>query len=235
MDISCLFTICLAVNFTGQSAKRENGMRLVSLGRACEVGFQIRLHTSQVGSDYFDWLITPFEGLMMALNQNFEGLMDGQDLYRQEDKNFVNNRRTGIQYGHVFRRNERHEIPHNFLDDLDCVKEKFNHFKNRFNSYQHSSEKICFIRRDINGGEAISLCEKLQSIYPSLNFSLACVNEHDLGSAVSGDSRIIDLRVPNSGHDGLGHADHWAEILMAAHLTDRPFQKKKSDIVIPFQ
>ena len=211
-----------------------NHMRMVSLGRACEVAFQIRMHSNKTDSDFFDWLITPFDGLMEALRSNLDGLLEADELYLQADKNFVNNKRTGIQYGHVFMRDESHNIPDTFLEDLPRVREKFDYLKAKFFSNAKSEGPICFIRRDINSSQAKILEEQLEAMFPSLDFKLACVNAEDVGLGDTNSPRIIDLRIVNSAHDGLGFPEPWAEALTGAGLTTQPFAQTKEHIVIPF-
>lgn len=209
-------------------------MRLVSLGQACEVGFQIRLHTSKTDSDFFDWLITPFDSLMISLDNRFSGLLNSDDLYLQEDRNFVNNRVTGIQYGHVFARNANHDIPDNFADDLSRVKSKFSYLKRKFLSYAETESPICFVRRNINNIQAEALNAKFVTMFPTLNFTICCVNSSDAGISTLDSDRFIDLRIVDSGPDGLGDSESWAKALVGAGLSDKPFQKTKDEIVIPF-
>lgn len=209
-------------------------MRMVSLGRACEVAFQIRMHSDKIDSDFFDWLITPFDGLMAALRSNLDGLLEADELYLQNDKNFVNNKKTGIQYGHVFMRDENHNIPDNFLDDLPRVRNKFDYLKEKFFSNAKSEDPICFIRRDISSIQAKILEEQIEAMFPSLDFKLACVNAEDVGLSDAKSPRVIDLRIVNGAHDGLGFPESWAEALTGAGLTTKPFVKTKEDIVIPF-
>jgi len=209
-------------------------MRLVSLGQACEVAFEIKIHSPKADSDFFDWLITPFDGLMMALNGEFKDLLNPEDLYLQDDKNFVNNRRTGIQYGHVFLRDDFHNIPDAFLDDLDRVQSKFDYLIEKFHSYKQGGEQICFVRRSVDSSQAVILHDRLIEIFPALDFKIACVNAADLGISSLPSSRFIDLRVVDGGPDGLGYPEEWANALVLAGLTDQPFVKSKDDIVIPF-
>lgn len=209
-------------------------MRLISLGRACEVGYQIKLHTQKTDGDFFDWLITPFDSLITALDRNLENLLNPGDLYLQEDKNFVNNRITGIQYGHVFLRDEAHLIPENFLEDLPRVQQKFEHFRAKFLASGQGGEPICFMRRDVNAEQAMVLDQRLIGLFPSVNFQIGCVNSADLGIAALANDRLLDLRIPDGGHDGLGYPDPWADALVAAGLTNQPFQKTKGDVVIPW-
>lgn len=209
-------------------------MRLISLGRACEVGYQIKLHTPKSDGDFFDWLITPFDGLIAALDQQFQHLLNPEDLYLQEDRNFVNNRVTGIQYGHVFLRDETHMIPSNFLDDLPRVTQKFEYFREKFFSSGRGSDPICYVRRDINADQAVLLEQRLEAMFPTLQFRIACVNSEDLGISAIQSDRFLDLRIPDGGPDGLGNPDYWAEAFVAAGLTDRPFQKTKDEVVIPW-
>ena len=209
-------------------------MRLISLGRPCEVGFQIRMHSKKSDGDFFDWLITPFDSLMMALNNNFENLLNLDDLYRQEDMNFVNNRVTGIQYGHVFLRDKSHNIPANFLEDLPRVQSKFEYFRRKFCSNADGSQELCFVRRDVNSEQGQVLEARIAEMFPSLDFKIACVNSQDLGIWMLKNPRILDLRVVDGGHDGLGYPQDWATALVEAGLTDHPFDKTKEDIVIPF-
>jgi hypothetical protein len=171
---------------------------------------------------------------MKALSDGLCDLLNESDLYLQEDKNFVNNRVTGIQYGHVFLRDSEHNIPVNFVADLGRVTSKFSYLRNKFYENANGSSPICFVRRDINAEQAEILSSKISEMFPALEFKIACVNSTDLGISLLTNVKLLDLRIIDSAHDGLGHPEHWAAALVEAGLTDRPFQKTKEDIIIPY-
>lgn len=209
----------------------EELLRLISLGKACETAFQIRLHTPKVDADFFDWLITPFDGLMKILHEEFSGHLNPRDLYLQDDRNFINNAITGVQYGHVFLRDAiTHLHPDNFLDDLERVQSIFDYLAEKFIRNASAGLPLGFVRREIIPSQALELESFFRARFPELQFNIIAVNGTYQGVGDLDPARFSELTVPASGPDGLGLADEWATALVGAGLTDRPFQKTKDDV-----
>lgn len=205
-------------------------MRLISVGQACEVAFEIRMHTPKVDADYFDWLITPFDGLIQALNSGFTNQLQAEDLYLQDDKNFVVNRRTGIKFGHVFKRDSAGDIITDFETDLDRVTSIFEHLSAKFEINARSGAPLGFVRRDLTPDQALIFTETISALYPELEYKIIAVNEVDMECRKLDAERFIDLVVPPSGHDGLGLAEAWAAEMLATGLTAETFVKTKDDV-----
>lgn len=204
-------------------------MRLVSLGYTCEVAFEIRMHTPKNDADYFDWLITPFDALIGALNSRFEHQLHADDLYLEGDKNFVVNRRTGIKFGHIFKRKD-HDIIDDFLSDLDRVNSIFSYLSEKFERNANRGEPLGFVRRNLSSAEAQILADTISSLYPRLDFKIIAVNAENLNCAALDPMRFCDLVIPPSGNDGLGHPEPWAAELIAKGLTETPFIRTKDDV-----
>ena len=204
-------------------------MRLISVGGACEVAFEIRMHTQKTDADFFDWLITPFEALIDVIQADFTGLLDAEDLFLQDDKNFVVNRRTGIKYGHVFQRDASGKIIEDFGSDLPRVTEIFAYLAEKFRTNARNGMRLGFVRRGCDPAQAGRLITAIETAFPELVFQLIAVNSELLGCSDI-DERIVELAISESGPDGLGHPQIWADRLVEANLTDSPFNKTKDEV-----
>ena len=205
-------------------------MILISVGSTCETAFEIRMHTPKGDADFFDWLITPFDALVGAIRSDFTDLLRPEDLYLQDDKNFVVNRATGIKYGHVFKRDGNGDIITDFLSDLDRVVSIFRHLKGKLDKRVVSGEPLGFVRRGLTPDEAVMLRDTIADRYPALAFKIIAVNATPVDCAARDPDRFIDLTIPDSGPDGLGHADAWGAALVAAGLTDTPHVRTKDQV-----
>ena len=205
---------------------------LISLGSVCEVAYQIKLHTDKDESDYFDWLITPIAAVVFALERNFEGMFDLNDLEIFANGEAVHNKKTGIMYLHTFPLSEDRLVLPNFRDLYPDASSKFLHFRRKFLALKDRNDPVTFIRRDVSPEEASLLCETIRRNFSKLKFRLIAVNvpgEYP-NDGFNNDS-VKQIEVPKSGPGGLGVSEIWCQEFIRIGLVDHGFRKEYHQIV----
>lgn len=76
--------------------------RIVSTGIYCQPAWQIRRFTGVVTPSYFDWTESPHRGLVMMIENRFQGFFRKERLSITDDKKAVRDLDTGIVYHHHF-------------------------------------------------------------------------------------------------------------------------------------
>ncbi len=106
---------------------------VVSLGSNCEVTWNIRnyFHTSIAYP--FDWWMTPFNSLLMLLDDRFSGLFDANNIWVPEDCGTVVDTYYNIMYHHDFPRTQDGLVDKNKVESqLDELKQKYAFLSHRF-------------------------------------------------------------------------------------------------------
>jgi hypothetical protein len=140
-----------------------NYYKVVSLGRACDIAYQIRRHFGQTEAYPFDWLITPIDGLIKIIRSDFSGFLDRDQLIVKDGQ--VVHRDTDVIFVHDF---EEAEVDK--LDELlPAIAEKYARRIDRWRKVIHSHEPILFVRGSQSVGNGILADEDARSIYRALS------------------------------------------------------------------
>lgn len=154
----------------------------ISLGAACGPALTLRDLKLRAEAYPFDWVISPFDSLYKALEDDFEFFLT--DLQLRPDQ-------TGIidYYGFHF----THDLPtvhnqtfnvletdftgnctlyHQWENALPLVREKYQRRIKRFRNVCRGKEKVFFIRSETNKAEALLLRDFFKTKYPQLDFVL---------------------------------------------------------------
>lgn len=141
-------------------------MKYISIGRSCQVAYQIRRFFNNNDSYFFDWLITDVNCVDRVLNE-FDENKFLTDIELCADGLRVLDKHTGIQIQHEFKTNSQgiHDVSV-LRDELEIkkVKSKFLYLRNKLlNLLKTSSdEKIVFVWLDwANQGDFI--CKRAKS------------------------------------------------------------------------
>jgi len=201
----------------------------ISLGSYCEVAYQIRKHTGVNHSHYFDWLVTPFNGLIYTLMSDFN-CFNKQNLILSNCKAHVIDTETNIRYNHAFDTDGAGHIPPDFKKQYAEIKDKFNFLKQRFiDTIKDKNNQIYFARRQINSVEAKLLIDFFQEKYPKNNFQFIFINNCEFKLPIYQD-KIISLTIPTD-NDSLGDSEIWADLLIKNNLIESGFQLSNDQIV----
>lgn len=88
----------------------------VSLGGYCEVAHQIRRRWGTKKAHFFDWLVTPFPGLMKILESDFDGVFLRENLRLDPRTHSVVDAANGLAFHHEFTRNELGHVTDDIID-----------------------------------------------------------------------------------------------------------------------
>jgi len=217
----------------------------VSLGSVCQVKHQIDRFAGSVIASPFDWLVTPFAGLLEILKARGQGL--------SESVSAINDTARCDRFGVL--------LPHDFHIvngkaeitswQITQAKRKYLHKWGRFEAACRSSEEIVFVRfggigiptliwpyvmecEPITGEDLNNLAGILKYLFPSLRFSIAWVYHPHLIPVRKVDNLSnsiirIPLSVPNVKHKGIdawtGSDQQWDYVFETCKIT-----KKESTI-----
>lgn len=205
--------------------------RVISLGAICEVAYQVKLHTDKLDADYFDWLITPYDALIGAIKNDFEGFFKLEDLKIYDDQKSVINTKTHVYYFHDFPLSDERTVLPDFPLYYEQAKSKYDHLKGKFLALESFPGRAIFIRRDLSPDSAIFLYKTLEERFPKLDFHLVSANSADHNWPQCSDKKIFCIEVPKTGPDGLEHAEPWCQELKRIGLTDTGYKKTYPEIV----
>lgn len=175
-------------------------------------------------TSYFDNLVTPFDGLIEALNRGCHKILRPEDFEIASWEGFPSAReiKTGIFFHHEFKGGNQAATTNQELvrQDIDGVNEKFSYLAKRFLEVARSSDPKCYIRREYNGDSLDSV--RMHEIRAALidlgakNFALANAHQSDFykGLIVHDDIRYI--QVPKGEDDGwMGCDIRWSHAFLA--------------------
>lgn len=121
--------------------------RVVSLGGNCMVTKEMRLFYGIRAANLFDWWITPGDGLVRLIENDFDGLFERENLRLVGDRRSVANLRYGILHHHDFPRNDEEDRVV-AIDEEHRRRnlEKFAYLKRRWDDLAHNRGAVLFVR-----------------------------------------------------------------------------------------
>jgi hypothetical protein len=118
--------------------------RLISLGRDCQAASQIdRVTGAGRPSQFFDWLVTPHDGLISLLGDDFQGFLSPgniSDRGEHDGFHYAVDSKFGIELIHEF------PISQSIESKLPSVRAKFAHLADRFRALADQSDLV-FVRQ----------------------------------------------------------------------------------------
>lgn len=189
--------------------------RIISLGRACDIAYQIRRVFNQAEAYPFDWLVTPMSGLIKVIQSDFDGFIDADHLEIRDNR--VVNQESNIVFFHDF---EEQQIP-TFKQALPQVMDKYKRRIERWRTVVNSGNPILFVKGSndtslgvITEDQARLIYDTLTQAYPHCDVHLLCQNVPEAGIAPQriGNIRIDNVRKPASAAWS-GDDAAWSEML----------------------
>lgn len=199
----------------------------VSLGEDCQSTFQIRRYLKEhvpVPSGWIDtasesapqgfipfpldWLITPLQSLLQAIDSDFSGflLRDNLEFVDVEPAPYILDKGYGTIFYHFFDRNE------NFLKDYEIVAAKFEKSLKNWRETLHSGKKIVFVRQTrYSGHGAREIASTIERAFPGLTFVLLVASELIDENSVEGN--IVYRSIPLIPGNWQGYNGLWDEAL----------------------
>jgi hypothetical protein len=130
--------------------------RVVSLGGNCMVTKEMRLFYGVEAANMFDWWITPVDGLIQLIENDFDGLFERENLQMVGDRRSVANLRYGILHHHDFLRNDEEDRVVE-MDEEQRLRnvQKFAYLKRRWDDLAHNQGPVLFVRWGWSMSEAL--------------------------------------------------------------------------------
>jgi tetratricopeptide (TPR) repeat protein len=202
---------------------------LISLGHRCDVAFQLRMHGAENIAHFFDWLSTPFDGLIKILSANFEVFApDHLVLNITQSPNYVSCQVTGVDFYHQFPLFDGHVQP-DFLLFYKPFIEKFRYLAERFRNYL-SEHQVTLVRQDTTLSQAQAQALEdlvIEKFRPRDARFLYVLNEaYEEFETAHGRARI--LRAPWSS---VGDPGTWSKFLAEEGLAVSPYRRATIDIL----
>jgi len=162
--------------------------RIISVGCLCHVAYQIRRFTGDTTAFFFDWLYTPFEGLLQALENDFTGAFQRENLVFAHDDLSINrtvrDSKTGFDLFHYLPKDVDGGVKVNVLDaEFPQLKARFEYLSSRWLRTMNGA-RILFVRQVAERRPEPSvkaLAEVLSRKYPTLDFDILAVTMTDTG------------------------------------------------------
>ena len=165
--------------------------RVVSLGGNCMVTMEMRKFFGVESANLFDWWITPGDGLVRLIENDFDGLFATENLQMVGDRRSVANLRYGILHHHDFPRNDVEDrVIGISKKDIARNREKFTYLKKRWDELGDNPGPVLFIRYGWGMGEPllagipaepvgatpVGLMAALERKFPRLDYDLLLID-----------------------------------------------------------
>lgn len=156
----------------------------ISLGARCGTATSLSDLRYRKKAYPLDWLVTPFDGLCQALEDDFAHFLSG---CHREDQGIIDF--YGFQFYHDFPK----EGP--FEDAMSAVMKKYQRRIKRFQEVCLGANKVIFIRaEEVSQQKAIILRDLLIRKYPALDFILIAITSEECTEEPWNLYRIRNLR-----------------------------------------
>lgn len=199
---------------------------LISLGRACDVAFQLRMHGAENIPHFFDWLGGSIESFINIIAADFN-VFDAENLTYVTDHTFrhVKDRVLDLAFWHQFPLIDGHTTADYMLFYPTFIK-TIQFRARRFREYV-TSHSVTLVRRDITQDEALRLEDVFFNRFPNADAQfLYLVHEDDEFQTPHGHARHI----PRTSFS-LGEPEVWINILTEEGLIARPYLHSTVEIL----
>jgi hypothetical protein len=191
--------------------------RYVSLGRDCEVGFQLKRVRGAQESGFFNWNFTEPEALLSLLKSNFFGILQENNLSIHLDGALVRDSSHGFFVHHDFDIKSFKSAP-DFPKKLKRLQDKFTYFVDTFRKGAQSPGRTAyFFKCEIPDARdaALAIRAELGRYHEQNSFSLIVVQTSDRAEVDWGISAIHNRYLKRfSPHDETldAHVPSWDNI-----------------------
>lgn len=199
---------------------------VISLGTACQAAWQLEGNGMRRLAYPFDWLVTPFHGLIPFIINQGAGFLD-------KDKIEIVKTLPGkATFLHVADLTYDIHFIHDFhgteiIDNYDKIKNKYDRRIQRFFTLLQSNKKILFFRVQITRDEAIVLDNLIHTTYPNLEYTLVAINDSPDTENDWGLERVRNFYMRQSIDNWQGDGERWKDIL--SQFSVKESKKKRPD------
>jgi tetratricopeptide (TPR) repeat protein len=199
---------------------------LISLGFRCDVAFQLRMHSGNNTSHFFDWLATPAGAISQIFDRRFDVFHPDHLVQRSENnKDCVADRKTGVVFWHQFPLHQGALIaPH--LLFYKPFAEKFAHLGRRFIKTVHE-QPVILVRAVITPEQAAKIERSFFRLCPGADARFLYIVDANGGwTTASGHAR----EMPRTERS-LGDPTEWSRLLRDEGLIDEPYRLSTAAIL----
>lgn len=197
---------------------------VVSLGSACQPAWYFKGYGMRRSAYPFDWLVTPFEGLISFIINKGDHFLEKENLRTLEvlggDPPIL----------HVVDVKYDIHIVHDFYFDMqnyDKIKTNYKRRIERFFKLLESNKRVLFVRVQMNRSEAQVLDALFQRLYPKLDYTIVAVSDEPDAEHDWGFERIKNYYMKQTPGEWMGDGDKWREILYQFTIKEK--KKHQSD------
>lgn len=201
--------------------------KLISLGEACEVAYQLRQHSGDDTAHFFDWLVTPADGLLHIIRNGFPKFApENLSLQRGDSRTgFVLDAVSRVMFPHQFPRHGRLIAP-DFLSHYPSFAAKFDYLANRFRNTARD-HPVCFVRRNLTQPQALDLEDAMYALLPQADMRFLYVNADRTAFTTPLGHSVYLPRATR----GFGDSIAWSKLLRAEGLVGAPFRLATAEIL----
>lgn len=165
-----------------------DAVTFISLGKNCNIAHNLRTMGLRHAAYPFDWMISDFDAVKAAFEDDFQMFLDPSSLREGEDpKEIVDH--YGLRYRHDFPRNGYEvminetetllfgTIREDWRDFIEAVQEKYQRRIARLKKVLEGTDYVYLIRYQITKDEAVQLWNIIANKYLNLQFTFIAVND----------------------------------------------------------
>ena len=199
--------------------------KIIGLGHACDVAYQIRRITHDETAYFYDWLMTPQHSCNL-MDIDWDNFLTSKNWNLSDDARGVIDRATGIEFRHQFKwiSNSSDLIDEALVEgQLAQAKEKFLYLRNVTLTAIRSKNYVYLIRRDSfeSPDDAMLAAEKILSAYLKLNplIRLIIVSPHAVSETFTPYYIFVKSKLRPATDTGwwCGEDNSWNRVLNLAH------------------
>lgn len=221
-----LLALLLLFTQSDLNASAEKYDQTISLGSSCQSAWQLEVNGVRKLAYPFDWLMTPFDGLVSFIINKGEGFLEKDNIEVIEILHG-----DPLSFLHVAdRKYDFHSMHDFFFPDMynyGDVKAKYERRIQRFFDLLESNKKILFVRTQISRDEAVRLDDLLHYLYPYLEYTLVAINDDPDAQTDWGLKRVKNFYMQSTPGDWGGDYQKWKEIL--GQFPIKSAKKKRPD------
>jgi hypothetical protein len=181
-----LFATCWSCLQAREESQRKFNVA-ISLGEVCQPAGHLHASGLRRRSFPFDWLITPFEGLMRFIANEGKGFLKKENLLFNVSVYGV----PGVAFDAYYCIYPVHALKYSMknssggikkydevvVNDFDGIKATLERRIERFFDVLRSNKKVLFVRLGITYKEALRLDELLHTRYPRLDYVILALDD----------------------------------------------------------
>jgi hypothetical protein len=216
------FIVCCSFFIHAEESNQRKFDIAIGLGGRCQVAYNLQKNGLRQQAFPFDWLITPFEGLIRFLAYQGRGFTNKENFLFHITAYNVPTAVMDTMYGFCL----LHDFDYSLIDGIPTVKRfhevevrnydeikfKYDRRIKRFFEVLNSDKKVLLVRLGITYHQAVFLDEFIHSHYPNLDYLILAVDDSEEIKTDWGLTRVKNVYAQQVTY-WQGREDVWKAIL----------------------